>query len=148
MSPRSLTITVSSVSETKACSVAVTISPLNDHHPVVDLNGPTTPSINYTSSVNYSIFTVNRAALVSSDVIISDNDISDVVRSVEMELVMGREGDRLVLSEEVCMHSLEAICHLRYIVNLISLILTYYFQLTDYCRMKEILYASVTVLSV
>ena len=48
-------------------------------------------------------------------VTISDGDVGDVVRSVQVELVMGGEGDRLVLNEELCMDSSESTCHLRYV---------------------------------
>ena len=113
--PRSLTVSVTSVSEMQACSIGINISPLNDHSPVIYLSGPVSLSINYSTSIDYSIFTVNRATVASDGVTISDGDVGAVVRSVQVELVMGGEGDRLVLNEELCMDSSESTCHLRYV---------------------------------
>jgi Notch-like protein len=112
--PRSLIITTTSVTETQACSISITVLLRNDNRPGIDLSGPSSPSINYSTSLNYSIFTANRAVVSADDVSISDEDRGGVIVAVEVTLVSGHEQDRLVLSEEVCPANQETICHLRY----------------------------------
>ena len=114
LSPRLLSISLTSLSETQTCSFAIAISPINDHHPHIDLSGPDSPTVNYSMSLNFSIFTVNRAAVASNDVIISDGDTDAVAESVRVDLVTGGEGDRLRLSETICSYSNSNTCHLRY----------------------------------
>ena len=52
--------------------------------------------------------------MASDDVIISDGDVGAVVESVEVELVMGRDGDRLIFVGDICPDSYDTTCHLRY----------------------------------
>lgn len=112
--PRSLVITTTSATDTQGCAVTITISLQNDHHPEIDLNGPNVPTINYSTSLDYSIFTLNRAAVAADDASISDGDGGAVVWSVELVLVSGRVQNRLVLSETPCPDNNETVCHLRY----------------------------------
>ena len=63
-------------------------------------------------SLDFSIFTANRAVVASDDVIISDGDTGAVVESVRVDLVTERVGDRL--SQTLCSNSHSTICHLRY----------------------------------
>ena len=113
-SPRSLIITVTSVTETRSCGVSIAVLLRNDNRPEIDLSGPSSPSINYSTSLNYSIFTANRAVVSADNVSISDGDRGAVVLAVEVRLVSGHRQDRLVLSEEVCPDNQETLCHLRY----------------------------------
>lgn len=74
--------------------------------------------------------------MASDDVIISDGDVDGVVESVRVELVEGREGDRLVLDETVCPDTTETICHLRFKwvfvhVHLSSCICTIYHNIVE-----------------
>ena len=94
--------------------MTIITAPLNDHTPEIDLNGAALPTLNYSTSVNFSIFSVQGVGVASGDVIISDGDVGAMVESVRVELVEGREGDRLVLDETVCPDTPETTCHLRY----------------------------------
>lgn len=114
LSLQSVTVSVTSPSETRTCNVSIITTPLNDHRPEIDLDGAASPSLNYTTSLTFSIFSAQSVAVASDDVIISDGDVDGVVESVRVELVEGREGDRLVLDETLCPDTTETICHLRF----------------------------------
>ena len=114
LSLRLLSISLTSLTETQTCSISINIAAVNDHYPVVDLSGPLSSSVNFSISLNYTIFSSNIAAVASSAVVISDGDSGAVVESVMVELVSGREGDRLQLSESICSDSDQSTCHLRH----------------------------------
>lgn len=114
-SPRTLTITTTSLTDQASCSVMITISLVNDHPSVIDLNGPSSPSINHSVSLSYSFFHPTRASVVAEDVTISDPDEDGVVSSLLVELRPGRPQDRLVLSDTLCPDNQESVCHLRFL---------------------------------
>lgn len=84
---------------------------MNDNAPVVDLNGPTQPSINYTTTLIYDFFSPAQVPVASSDGFVSDADLDGRLVSLMVQLEPGRPGDRLVFP--ACPNEEEDSCLLR-----------------------------------
>ena len=89
----------------------LTVSLVNDNAPVVDLNGPMQPSINYTTTLTYDFFSPAQVPIASSDAVVSDADLDGRLVSLAVQLEPGRPGDRLVFP--ACPSEGDASCQLR-----------------------------------
>ena len=110
---RVITITATGQNESQSCTVMVSVLPINDNPPVVDLNGPDVPSINYTRTLDYNFLNQNSVEIASSMATISDQDNS-LLRSIEAQLIPGYSNDGIFLGEEVgCPVDNTSTCHIR-----------------------------------
>lgn len=92
--PRRIMVSISSPESTQSCPILVSISPVNDNSPVVDLNGPLNPSINHTVLLNYTFLSGPASEWISArDASITDADQDARIESLTVELLPGRPGD-------------------------------------------------------
>ena len=115
LSQRTITVFIRSPNDTQSCNVLVSIEPVNDNLPVVDLSGPSIPSINHTVEVNYTFVNGPSSEWISSrDATISDQDQNALIESLTAELVPRQPGDRIFLSDTLgCSHGETSICLLK-----------------------------------
>ena len=99
---RMITVLVSSPNNTQSCSILVSIRPENDNTPVVDLSGPSNPSINHTVELNYTFLMGPASEWISSRTAsVSDLDQNGRIESLTAELTPGQPGDGIFLSENL-----------------------------------------------
>lgn len=79
-----------------SCSVMVTVALINDNVPVVDLSGPAVPSVNYSTSVAYTV-PPQRVSIASPTARLVDLDSDSAITTVAITLSPGQQGDQLVL---------------------------------------------------
>ena len=112
---RSITVSVSSSDNTQSCPIIVSISPVNDNAPVVDLSGPRDPSINHTVLLNYTFLSGPASEWISArDASVTDEDTDSRIESLTVELLPGQPGDRVFMSENLgCSLDDTSVCLLR-----------------------------------
>ena len=113
--PRSIMVSISSSDDTQSCPILVSISPVNDNAPEVDLSGPLDPSINHTVLLNYTFLGGPASEWISArDASVIDQDIDGQIESLTVELLPGQPGDRIFMSEELgCSLDDTSVCLLR-----------------------------------
>lgn len=79
-----------------SCSIPITVQTINDHKPVVDLNGFNTDGINYTTSLTYRYQSLSNTSIAADSVHVIDNDSDATIVSMTVSLVSYTQGDRLV----------------------------------------------------
>ena len=112
-STRLVRVTVYQVSYNSSCSIPVDIVLVNDNMPVVDLNGLDVPGVdvNVSTSFNHNFLTRVR---VASSAELADQDKDGRIQVINISLVPGMTGDRLVFDEDVCINATnEDTCYLR-----------------------------------
>lgn len=112
---RTVTVSISSSDDTQSCPILVSISPVNDNAPVVDLNGPLDPSINHTVMLNYTFLGGPASEWISArDASVTDEDQDGRIESLTAELLPGQPGDRIFMSEYLgCSLDDTSVCLLR-----------------------------------
>ena len=112
---RRITVSVSSSDNTQSCPIIVSISPVNDNAPVVDLSGTLNPSINHTVLLNYTFLNGPASEWISArDASVTDEDIDGRIESLTVELLPGQPGDRIFMSESLgCSLDDTSMCLLR-----------------------------------
>ena len=112
---RRIMISVSSSGDTQSCPILISITPVNDNPPVVDLSGPLAPSINHTVMLNYTFLGGPASEWISTqDASVSDEDQNSRIESLTAELSPGQPGDRIFLSENLgCPFDDASVCLLR-----------------------------------
>ena len=112
---RTVTVSISSSDDTQSCPILVSISPVNDNAPVVDLNGPLDPSINHTVMLNYTFLGGPASEWISArDASVMDEDQDGRIESLTAELLPGQPGDRIFMSEYLgCSLDDTSVCLLR-----------------------------------
>ena len=99
LAQRTITVVASADDDTASCNILVSVNPINDNAPVVDLNGPSSPSINYTVELNYTFLMGPSSELVASgDATLFDGDQNGRIESVVADLIPGRPRDGIYLS--------------------------------------------------
>ena len=127
METRSISVRVSGLNDSQSCNILVSISLVNDNPPVVDLNGPLQPSINYSTALNYSFIRQNSVWIAARDATISDFDADGRTELVEINLIPGYPGDGIILSERVgCPIDNSSVCHIRLVVILVNSLCSFY----------------------
>ena len=97
---RNINIFVQSTNDTQSCTILLDIVPVNDNSPQVDLSGPRIPSTNHRVDLNYTFLSGPSSEWISSrDASVSDQDQNGRIESLRAELLPGRPGDRIYLSE-------------------------------------------------
>ena len=112
---RTVTVSISSSDDTQSCPILVSISPVNDNAPVVDLNGPLDPSINHTVMLNYTFLSGPASEWISArDASVMDEDQDGRIESLTAELLPGQPGDGIFMSENLgCSLDDTSVCLLR-----------------------------------
>ena len=97
------TITISASDNTYISTVSITLQVelINDHNPIVDLNGPLMDGVNYSTSVVFNYVVPNREAIATQFVNIIDNDNDAYISKLEIRLNEESE-DSLVLNLTNC----------------------------------------------
>lgn len=99
LAERTITVFVSAENATSSCNILVSVIPVNDNVPVVDLNGPSNPSINHTVKLNYTFLSVPSSEWVSArDATLFDGDQNGRIESILAELSPGQPRDGIYLS--------------------------------------------------
>ena len=105
---------VNSPSGTQSCSILVSVVLVNDNRPVVDLNGPSQPSINHSAVLNYNFLNQASVWVAARDATVSDLDANSRVESLQVDLAPGFPNDGVFLSVSVgCPIDNSSTCHLR-----------------------------------
>ena len=112
---RSIMVSVSSSDNTQSCTIIVSISPVNDNAPVVNLSGTLDPSINHTVLLNYTFLSGPASEWISArDASVTDEDTDSRIESLTVELLPGQPGDRVFMSENLgCSLDDTSVCLLR-----------------------------------
>ncbi len=112
---RRILISIISSDETQSCPILVSISPVNDNAPVVDLSGPLDLSINHTVLLNYTFLDGPASEWISArDASVTDEDLDGYIESLTVELLPGQAGDRIFMSENLgCSFDDTSVCLLR-----------------------------------
>jgi len=109
-------ITITAVGEDEVpqvCSILVSVFPVNDNPPVVDLSGEEAASVNYTRTLGYNFTFQGSVAVAANTASITDRDGS-LLRSLDVVLVPGYPNDGIFLAEEVgCPLDNTSMCYLR-----------------------------------
>ena len=115
LTQRRIVISVSSSDDIQSCSILVSINPVNDNVPVVDLNGPLEPSINHTVMLNYTFLEGPATEWISArDASVIDEDQNSRIASLTAELLQGRPLDGIFVSENLgCSLDDTSVCLLR-----------------------------------
>ena len=115
LTQRTVVVSISSSDDTQSCNIIVSINPVNDNAPVVDLSGPLDPSINHTVMLNYTFLMGPASEWISArDASVTDEDQNSRIESLTAELLPGRPGDRIYLSEGLgCSLDDTSVCLLR-----------------------------------
>ena len=120
MVQRSINISVTSPTDSQSCNILVSIVLMNDNPPVIDLNGPLQPSINYTVALNYSFMSQASVWIASRDASISDLDTDGRIERLEVNLMPGFPNDGIYLSEMIgCPIDNSSTCHLRLVLCIV-----------------------------
>ena len=98
---RIITVTASDGTSTSTVSITVQVELVNNHRPIVDLNGPNVDGLDYSTSVNFNCLTPNRVSIAASSVNIIDNDTDGYINKIEISLNEESE-DSLVLDLPNC----------------------------------------------
>lgn len=98
---RTITISTSDNTTISTISITLQIELINDHNPIVDLNGPLMDGLNYSTSVVFNYVMPNREAIATQFVNISDNDNDAYINTLEIRLNEESE-DSLVLNLTNC----------------------------------------------
>ena len=83
---RTITISASDDILTSTLSITLLVELINNHNPIVDLNGPTMDGLNYSTSVNFNRVVPNKVAIVSPNVNITDGDTNAFINKLEIRL--------------------------------------------------------------
>ena len=112
---RNIMVSISGPDDTQSCPILVSISPVNDNAPVVDLNGPLDPSINHTVLLNYTFVNGPASEWISArDASVMDEDQDSRIESMTVDLLPGQPGDRIFMSESLgCSLDDTSVCLLR-----------------------------------
>lgn len=115
---RRIMVSVSSSDDTQFCPILLSITPVNDNKPIVDLSGPLRPSINHSVTLNYTFLNGPASEWISArDASVSDEDQNSRIESLTAELLPGQPGDRIFLSENLgCPFDDASVCILRSVV--------------------------------
>ena len=84
------------------CSIIVSMMLINDHVPTVDLRGPDSDGVNYTTSIISQYQGQNRVLIADRNSSITDLDSESVLVSMSVSLVSHIEGDALVFDIGGC----------------------------------------------
>ena len=98
---RTIIISASDNTSISTVSITVQVELINDHSPIVDLNGPLTDGLNYSTSVVFNYVMPNRVAIATPFVNIIDNDNDAYINKLEIRLNEESE-DSLVLNLSNC----------------------------------------------
>ena len=98
---RTITIAVSDSNSTSTVSITLQVELVNNHNPVVDLNGRNVDGLNYSTSINFNYVSPNRAAIATPLVTISDDDTDAYINKLEIRL-NEESRDYLVLNLSNC----------------------------------------------
>lgn len=99
---RMITLVISSPNDTQSCNILVSISPVNDNVPIVDLNGPSIPSVNHTVRLIYTFLMGPSSEWIASRTAsVSDQDQNGRIESLIAELTPGQPADRIYLSDDL-----------------------------------------------
>ena len=102
LAQRMITLVISSPNDTQSCNILVSIGPVNDNVPVVDLSGPSVPSINHTVELNYTFLTGPSSEWIAScTATVSDQDQNGRIESLTAELTPGQPADRIYLNDDL-----------------------------------------------
>ena len=110
---RVIAITVNGISETRSCNVLVSIIPVNDNTPVVDLNGPLLSGINHSVVLPYNFFSSASVWISSRDATVSDFDQDSRIESLDIRLDRGASEDVIYLSSNIGCAGSAQVCQLR-----------------------------------
>ena len=75
---------------------------INDHVPIVDLNGLESNGINYTTSIVSQYQAQNQVLIADSDSSVTDSDSNSVILSMNINLVSFTVGDAIVSNVGTC----------------------------------------------
>ena len=102
LAQRMITLMISSPNDTQSCNILVSISPVNDNVPIVDLSGPSIPTINHTVRLNYTFLMGPSSEWIASRTAsVSDHDQNGRIESLIIELMPGQPADRIYLSDNL-----------------------------------------------
>ena len=96
-----MVITVTSGSDSTQCSLIIAVQLINDNPPLMDLSGPSVPTVNHSVYLEYNFFAPASEWIAARDAAITDRDQDGAVASMSVELSGGRAGDRIYHSEIV-----------------------------------------------
>ena len=110
---RVVSIIVYQSSASVSCSVPVSIQLINDNKPVVDLSGPSDSSINRTTTISYNYLSPTSVAVASENATIIDADADSVVSGFDVNIILARSGDRLIINPDICASTSESLCYIK-----------------------------------
>ena len=99
---RTIVVTVFQPMENRTCEIAIDIALVNDHIPMVDLNGPEQPLQSYSTALTYNYLSPNSVNIASSDAQIVDLDTESIISFLELEVIVGQEGDQILFDTNLC----------------------------------------------
>lgn len=111
MVQRSVVVSVTTPSDTRTCSVLVSVQLVNDNVPVVDLSGPLEPFTNLSLVLDYNFISQASVWVSSRDATISDADADGRIEMLLIDLTPGFPNDGLYLVG--CPVDDSSVCHLR-----------------------------------
>ena len=98
---RTITISASDDMSTSAVTITLQVQLVNNHNPIVDLNGPIMDGLNYSTILNFNYAMPNRVAIAAPNVHITDADGDAFINKLEIRLNEESE-DLLVMDLPNC----------------------------------------------